>query len=158
MRNPVTRAFSHWRHERRARRETLPFRDAIRQGRERVRRLAETEGLHRTLSYLERGRYGAQLAYLLEHFPRGNLHCEIFEEFNADQPAGLGRIADFLQIAPFPADLDHIHRHQAPVSDQPPALTRDDIAYMTRLFQQDQPLLELILGRSVEIWRDLGSH
>jgi hypothetical protein len=155
LRDPITRAFSHWRHEYRAGRETLPFSIAIRRGRDRVAQMAETEGLHRSASYIERGLYGAQLAYLLEHFPKANVHCEISEEFHAGQPAGLQRLADFLRIAPFPDDIDHTHRHPAPETDDPAILDPDDIAYLTDVFRQDMLLLESILNRSVDIWRSL---
>ncbi len=70
----------------------------------------EVEGLHRYFSYVERGLYGRQLAYLLDYFPRQQIHCEISEEFFGDQAATLQRLATFLAIRPFRA-LAAVHKY-----------------------------------------------
>ena len=67
FRNPIERAFSHWCMEWARKRETLPFDQAIREGRQRVR---TSEKALRTFSYVERGFYGKQVRQLLTHCPR----------------------------------------------------------------------------------------
>jgi Sulfotransferase family len=153
LRDPVTRAFAQWKKTWSEGRETLAFAEAIRAYPERVRALAETEGLERHFSYVERGLYGRQLAYLMEHFPKENLHCEIFEEFLADRDAALGRIAGFLGIAPFPAHIPDIRRHVSREVEYPSALTPDDVAHLDTIFRDDVAALETFLGRPVPSWR-----
>jgi sulfotransferase family protein len=152
LRDPVTRAFAQWRKTWAEGRETLLFSEAIRAYPERVRALAEVEGLERHFSYVERGFYGEQLAYLTQHFPRENLHCEIFEEFLADRDAALSRIAGFLGIGPFPAGIPEIRRHAARETDYPSTLRQDDIVHLAAIFREDTARLEAFLGRRIEGW------
>lgn len=153
LRDPVARAFSNWRQEFGAGRETLPFARAIREGRERVRREAEVEGLHRYYSYIDRSRYGGQLAYLSAHFPRAQIHCEISEAFFAAPAPTLRRLANFLEIDPFPDALSRVHRNPALPAIYPSALTEADAAYLTALFRDDVAAVEVFLGRRVAEWR-----
>jgi hypothetical protein len=69
LRDPVARAWSHWRMEYARGAEREPFAWCIRDGR---RRLFDADpwGHHREFSYVERGFYGEQVARLLELFPR----------------------------------------------------------------------------------------
>jgi hypothetical protein len=79
LRDPVERAWSHYRHEVKGGRETLSFEDALAAEPE---RLARAEPLvrsgapeqlyrgHRTHSYVARGRYTEQLEVWLQYFPR----------------------------------------------------------------------------------------
>lgn len=153
LRDPVTRAFSNWQHEYSRRRETLPFSEAIRGGRSRVRAEAVTEGLQRYCAYVERGLYGEQLAYLVEHFPKRNIHCEIFEELFGDRSAGLQRIAKFLGIGDFFGDIPELRINAAHDYTYPSALSGDDIAYLVALFRDDIAVLEAALGRSITEWK-----
>jgi hypothetical protein len=152
LRDPVTRAFSNWQHEYSRRRETLPFSDAIRGGRSRVRAEAATEGLHRYCAYVERGLYGEQLAYLAEHFPKRNIHCEIFEELFGDRSAGLKRIAKFLGIGDFPGDIPELRINAAHDFTYPSALTDDDVRYLSDMFREQISMVESFLGRPIAAW------
>ncbi len=69
FRDPVERAWSHWRMERSRGAEALPFDVCIRQGRSRVDD-PSAPGHHRVHSYVERGFYGAQLTRLYRFFPQ----------------------------------------------------------------------------------------
>lgn len=153
LRDPVERAFSHWRHEWAGGRETLAFAEAIRGGRKRVRDEAETEGLHRVFSYVERGLYGEQLAYVLDRFPARNVHCEIFEDFIADQSSALARIAGFLGVAPFPRHVPNIHANRGTDLSYPSRLMPEDRAYLANLFADDTAKFEALIGRSLAQWR-----
>ncbi|MBV9990306.1 MAG: sulfotransferase [Alphaproteobacteria bacterium] len=154
LRDPVTRAFAQWKKTYSEGRETLTFAEAIRAYPDRVQALAETEGLERHFSYVERGFYGAQVAYMTELVPRANVHCEIFEEFLGDRAAALARIAEFLGIAPFARNLPELHRHPAKARDYPSVLTPDDAAFLRALYAQDAAALEAFLGRPVPAWRE----
>jgi hypothetical protein len=151
LRNPVERAFSHWRKVFSSGRDAMPFSDAIRRGRDRVQSQAEVEGLHRYFSYVERGLYGQQLAYLLDFFPRQQIHCEVSEEFFGDQAATLQRLAVFLAIRPFRA-LAPVHKNSGRTFAAVSTLSGDDVAYLSALFREEVAAVEAFLGRSIPEW------
>ena len=154
LRDPVSRAYANWCKEYAAGLEQLSFSESIREGRRRVVSQAEVEGLHRVFSYVERGLYGAQLEHLLSRFPRANVHCEVFEEFLADPHAALGRITDFLCVAPLDgsaAALPHEHRRQDIA--YPSELSKEDVAYLRDVYRDDIALAEELLGRRLDLWR-----
>lgn len=154
LRDPVTRAFAQWQKTWSEERETLTFAEAIRAYPARVASLAETEGLERHFSYVERGFYGAQISYLTQFAPKQNIHCEIFEEFVADRATALGRIAAFLGIAPFTARIPELHRHPAKKRDYPSVLRDEDIAFLRGLYREDTAALEAFLQQPIQAWRD----
>ncbi len=77
LRNPIDRAYSHYRLEIKGRYETLPFEEAIRCEQERIdgerERMINDENYHsfkyRRFSYLTRGIYIDQIEYWLKFFP-----------------------------------------------------------------------------------------
>jgi hypothetical protein len=150
LRDPVTRAYSNWRMEQVVGRETLSFSQAIREGRYRVQRQGTTEGLHRFVAYIERSQYGEQLDYLTSYFPKRNVHCEIFEEFFHDRSAGLDRIANFLNIDPFPADIAELQLNSGQTESSIPL--PEDIEFLAELFQDQVKSVEQFLGRPVASW------
>ncbi|HVU19666.1 MAG TPA: sulfotransferase [Rhizomicrobium sp.] len=153
LRDPVQRAFSHWRMMYAIENDTMPFARAIREGRARVRDEAEIEGLHRHCSYVERGFYAAQLRQVLELFPKQNVHCEIFEEFFADRTAALERLSEFLGIAPFRRDIPDVHAYKGAEIEYPSTLTPEDARYLADLYRDDTAELENMLGRAIPAWR-----
>ena len=154
LRDPVTRAFAQWKKSYAEGRETLTFADAIRAYPGRVRAMAEVEDLERHFSYVERGFYAAQLAHLARLVPRAQIHCELFEEFVTARDDALARIAAFLGIAPFAADLPALHRHPAIAQDYPSTLGAEDRAFLRALYRDDTGRLEAFLGRPIPAWRD----
>jgi hypothetical protein len=97
FRCPVQRAWSHWCMEYARGVEHLPFATAIRGERQRLR----DEHSWRSFSYVERGRYGAQLAHALALFPRRQMLFLRSQDLAAQPWATLGRVSAFLGIAPF---------------------------------------------------------
>ena len=152
LRDPVTRAFANWKKEHAAGLDAMLFEDAIRAYPERVRASAETEGLHRVISYVERGFYGSQLAYLARYFPKENVHCEIYEEFFADRTAGLERVAGFLGVGPFPASIPDLRRHASKDVAYPSTLRPEDAQDLGRLYRDEIAAVEAFLGRPVPAW------
>ncbi len=152
LRDPVVRAISNWKHEYLHGRETMPFAEAIRSGRQRVRDESSTEGLHRFRAYVERGLYGEQLDYLLRYFPEENIHCEIFEEFFRDQPAGLERLSRFLGIDLFPVDIPKMCLNRAPDLAFSPVVCSEDFTFLSKIFHHEIERVEEWLGRQVPDW------
>lgn len=157
LRNPVTRAFSNWRHERFHGREDAPFGEAIRSGRSRVYTQGTPEGLHRFFSYVERGLYGDQLLYLLKFFPRKSIHCEIYEEFFGGQRAALARIANFLGIDNFPAEVPDIHLNSTRNAQHGETLSHVDVVYLADIFRPQIEGVEQFLNRRIPSWRNPDS-
>lgn len=100
LRNPATRAYSHWNMEIKQRRETLPFDEAIRTETQRCR--AQLPLQHRRWSYIARGMYSEQLRRIWRHFPRQQTLVLKSEDFRSDPAPGLARIAEFLGVGVFP--------------------------------------------------------
>ena len=106
LRNPVSRAYSHYYHELNGGHEKLSFEDAINQEEERIgqetKKLALDERYvsynHRHYSYLARGRYVDQLKVWMELFPREQILILKSEDFYADPSNGLKQALDFIQL------------------------------------------------------------
>lgn len=99
LRDPVERAWSHWRMERRRGCENEEFGSAIRGARARV--AASPNGAHRVHSYVERGCYGSQLRRLLTHFPARNVHISSLAAMETDRESMLASICEFLNVSHF---------------------------------------------------------
>ena len=100
LRNPVTRAYSHWNMEVKQGRETLPFEVAVRTEAERCRPLLPLQ--HRRWSYVDRGRYSVQLSRIAQSFPAAQMLVLKSEALHADPVDVLARVSAFLGIGPFP--------------------------------------------------------
>lgn len=106
LRDPVERAYSHYRHEVRLGLETLSFEEAL--DAEAARTAGETERLaqspfassdgHRHYTYVARGRYAEQLRRWFEHFDREQFHVEFAERLFDDAGPALARIERFLGL------------------------------------------------------------
>lgn len=106
LRNPVSRAYSHYHHMVRTGRENLSFEEAIEA--EAVRLAGVEEKLktdptfpmegHRTYSYLGRGRYAEQLERWFRYYPREQFLIMRSEDFFKDPGAVCARIHAFLGL------------------------------------------------------------
>ncbi len=85
LRNPVDRAYSHYWLNRGKGKESLDFVDALEA--EPARLAAATYGAADRHSYLDRGRYLAQLEHVCANFDRSGLCAVLFDDLVAD-PAG----------------------------------------------------------------------
>ena len=139
FRDPVERAWSHWRMEFGRGAEVHPFAWCIREGRQRVANAA-TPGFHREYSYVERGFYGAQLERLYKHFPRSQVLLLSSEDLASEPQAALARVTDFLGVSPFPGKIEarrsHVGREMSP-ADYP---TAEDVALLRSIYASDQAL------------------
>jgi len=146
FRDPVERAWSHWRMESGRGAEAYPFAWCIREGRDRVAADPVTPGFHREYSYVERGFYGAQLERLLQHFPRSQTLLLASEDLASDPGAVLARVTDFLGVPPFPGKIEarrsHVGREMNP-SDHP---TAEDVALLRSIYASDQRLFAELAG------------
>ena len=144
LRDPVERAWSHWRMETSRGVETKPFSWCIRQGRARLFE-AHPWGVHREFSYVERGFYGEQVERLLGRFAREQVLFLTADELRAAPSATLARVNAFLG-APPPAPVDHRDVHVG--QDVGGALSSDDAAFLREIYAEDQQRLRSLTGIS----------
>ncbi len=108
LRDPVSRAYSHYHHEVRLGHETLSFEEALRREPERLRgaeaQLRADPALlhesHQHHSYATRGLYAEQIERWLARFPRERVLIQKSEDFFADEQQCFDEVCRFLEIGP----------------------------------------------------------
>lgn len=148
FRDPVARAWSQWCMEYARGDETLPFAQAIREGRARVR--AGEKGM-RHHSYIERGAYGVQAARALALFPRRQVLFLESVELARDPAGVLARIAQFLDIEPF-GPVTPLWRNARPAVDFPAWPDAADRDHILARLAHDRVLFERLTGLSSAGW------
>lgn len=149
LRNPVTRAYSHWNwnHEHaRGRLDPLPFEQAI--GAE-EKRCADALPLQtKRFSYIDRGFYSRQIRRIWGVFPVEQTLILKSEELEHTPESALARITDFLRITRFPAVQPrnvNARPYRAPMS-------ADARAYLCDVFAPEVRRLEQLLGWDCSDW------
>ena len=142
LRDPVERAWSHWRMEYSRGVETHPFSWCIREGR---RRLLDAEpwGVHREFSYVERGFYGEQIERLFSILSREQVLVLTADSLRADPGAVLGQVADFLGT---PKRNAITHREVHVGREVGAQLAADDADYLRGLYARDMQHLGALTG------------
>ncbi|WP_395671820.1 sulfotransferase domain-containing protein [Phenylobacterium sp.] len=146
LRDPVARAWSHWKMEYARGAETERFAWCIREGRQRLFD-ARPWGHHREFSYVERGFYGEQMARLLALFPREQVLVLTSDALREDPGAALAKVRAHIgaPIGPAPARREvHVGRQM----DYPSELTAEDVAFLRRIYATDQARLRDLVGFS----------
>jgi Sulfotransferase domain len=147
LRNPITRAYSHWNKEWRRGREALPFMEALRAEPERARAALPLQ--IRREAYADRGFYCRQLRRLWEHFPVDQTLILQSSALQADPVATLARIAHFLGLGPFPpgaARAANVRQYEQP-------LRPDEWTYLAGIYADEIRELEQLLGWDCSSWR-----
>jgi len=141
LRDPVERAWSHWRMETSRGVEAHSFSWCIREGRRRLFDAAPW-GVHREFSYVERGLYGEQLERALELFPREQLLVLQAEDLRSRPVDALGAVAQFLN-GPAPAAVERREVHVG--ADVGAALGLPDREFLDEIYSADQRRLAQLL-------------
>jgi len=144
LRDPVQRAWSHWRMEYARGAETQPFAWCIRDGRKRLFD-AEPWGHHREFSYVERGFYGEQVERLLAIFPREQVLILRSEDLRGDPAPVLSAVRAFIGLPPGPlaaAREVHVGRDM----DYGSELTDADVGFLRDLYARDMARLRDLTG------------
>lgn len=146
LRNPVTRAYSHWNHERQAGREALSFREALLAERARTEQ-ARPQQL-RDSAYVERGMYTKQLERIWALFPREQTLVLRTDDLRTALVDVFARIGSFLAVARFtPAHpiTANAHAYEAPMSAA-------DRRYLVGVFEREISDLGRLLGWDCREW------
>lgn len=112
LRNPITRAYSHYNMSTIRKKETLSFEDAIAKEPERLKddimQIASTHNYqafnHRHFSYVDRGIYHIQLKRWFKSFPREQFYINQSESFFKDPNKITNEIFVFLGLKPHPIE------------------------------------------------------
>lgn len=144
LRDPVERAWSHWRMEYSRGVETHPFSWCIREGRQRLF-AAEPWGVHREFSYVERGFYGEQIERLFSTFPREQVLVLTADGLREQPGESLGQVANFLEI-PRGGAVEHRDVHVG--QEVGVQLAAEDRAYLRSLYAHDMARLTSLTGIS----------
>ena len=158
FRDPVERAWSHWKMEfaRHAERELFAW--CIREGRARMADADPVPGFHRVHSYVERGFYGRQLARALELFPRDQLLLLGSDALKCDPDATIARICGFLDIAT-PAQPVRARRSRVAADiAYPSQLTRNDVTFLQRIFGEEIARFGSLTGDTASIAAEWLTH
>lgn len=146
LRNPVDRAHSGWKMERKRQVDPLPFADAV--ARETERCSVALPLQHRVFSYLDRGYYAHQVRRLFRIFGRKNCLIILSEDLATDHAATLRRVFEFLGVDPNvtpPAEKVFENAY-------PDELDKKLRARLIELFYFDIRELENLLGRDLSAW------
>jgi len=144
LRDPVERAWSHWRMEYARGVETRPFAWCVREGRQRLFD-AEPWGHHREFSYVERGFYGEQAERVLSLFPKAQALFLKSDDLRADPGPALAQVRALLGLPPAatPAPREvHVGREMA----YPSQLGAEDIQYLRAVYAPDAERLAALTG------------
>lgn len=142
LRDPVERAWSHWKMETSRGVETAPFSWCIRQGRQRL--FARSPwGADREISYVERGFYGEQIERLLGLFPREQVLILQADDLRREPNVVLGRVNAFLGAgAPPSTERREVHVG----ADVGAELAADDVAFLREIYADDMRRLTALTG------------
>ena len=146
LRNPITRAYSHWNMERDRDVDPLPFWDALQAEPARLREALPYQ--NRKFSYADRGFYTGQLRRLWAFFPAEQVLVLRYEELLREPDETLGKVFDFLgveRLPPIPPQEAHVRPYSGRMS-------RREWEYLRDLFEFEIRALERILGWDCAEW------
>ncbi len=141
LRDPVERAWSHWRMETSRGAEREPFGWCVRQGRQRLFDSLPW-GHHREYSYVERGFYGEQFERLYAIFPRDQVLALKADDLRTDPNRVLGEVCAFLGAPPPPSTSPRaVH-----VGQEMAGLEPADVDHLRRVYAADLARLKALTG------------
>jgi hypothetical protein len=146
LRNPITRAFSHWNMERQRGNETLGFLEALRTEQQRCRLAVPQQ--HRIFSYCDRGFYSEQLRRLWHFFPRRQT-LVIKQDALLHEPANtLALVHSHLNVSPMSIDAPQRTHCLAYDQDMEPEAYR----WLKSVFEPEIRILETMLQWDCSDW------
>lgn len=145
FRDPVERAYSHWKMEAARGFDDAPFAWAIREGRGRVDDPA-ARGHHRVFSYVERGFYAAQLDRAFALFPRNNILLLDSGDLAARPDEVLETVCRFVGVPRFDARQGPLRANVGPEAGRFPPLAEEDRRHLRDLYAEDQTRFAQMTG------------
>ena len=146
FRDPIERAFSHWKMEYARGVEREGFAHSIRDGRARMALSRPTPGYDRVASYVERGFYGRQLDRAQRLFGRERVLCLAQDALDREPDLAVARICRFLDVAPPAAPLRPRRVRTAREIAYPSVLDPADITHLHACFAAEMRRFAALVG------------
>lgn len=146
LRDPVERAWSHFRMDKRLQREGETFSNAIRTERERARRSLPRQDRER--SQVARGFYAHQVRNLKRLFPDEQLLFLRSEDLSVNGEAELNKVTDFLAVSRFSFAQEPRHNSASDDEVMPP----EDRSFLEDIYRLDASETRRLLGWDQGSW------
>lgn len=146
LRNPITRAFSHWNMEHARGTDRKSFWDALCNEEKRCREAAPLQ--HRVYSYADRGFYTRQLARVWEFIPRAQTLVIRQEALKREAQPTLDAVCDFLGVTRLPVRAEK-DVHSLAYRE---TMTRREWTFLANTFETEIRALERLLGWDCSDW------
>jgi len=146
LRNPITRAYSHWNMERSRHAESLDFQQAIEQEQQRCRIALPLQ--HRVYSYLDRGYYSSQLRRIWRFFPPQQTLVLKHEQLLNEPAETLTRVCEYLGVGAMAFKGNEQH-HARPYEEAMPERARQ---WLGNHFEPEIRQLEQLVGWNCSDW------
>ena len=146
LRNPITRAFSHWNMEFQKGRDDLTFSEAIRVEEERLQEIYPLQ--HRYFSYIDRGYYSKQINNIWTYFPKDQVLILRQEDLKKDVKRTLDSISEFLGVSRF-ENVAPVVKHKREYNYD---MLNEDKVFLRNLFYQEIKELEVMLSWDCSDW------
>lgn len=152
LRHPARRAFSQWKMEITRERETLPFGEAIREGRDRA--AGQRQRYLRRHSYVERGHYAAQVRRLLDLFGPEQVYFARTDHLWTRSEEVVGEVLDHLGVArrTLTEGREYVVPLKKTVRVDP--LSDADRTHLQSLFADDIRATAALTGLDLDDWLD----
>lgn len=146
LRDPVSRAYSHWNMQRERGIESLSFWDALQAERSRSRTLPQLE--FNRFAYTDRGFYVAQLERIWQIFPREQTLILKSEDLWAAPAETLQKVSRFLAVEDFPEPA----QLRVLAGSYQTTMAKREKSYLATLFAEEVRNLESLLGWDCSSW------
>jgi len=148
LRNPITRAFSHWNMQRDRGRDKMSFREAMRL--EDVRCSPYLSENYRRFSYVRRGFYSKQIERVWSFFGKEQTLIMKSEDLRGDHMNALNKICNFICVDPY-AGVGEKTAHSRPYTV---GIEEEDFEYLLGVYSEEIDKLENLLGWNLQSWRN----
>lgn len=148
LRNPITRAFSHWNMEFERLKEQNDFFEAIQKEYSSIQKKIHIQ--NRVSSYLERGLYSQQIKKILEYFSRDQLLIIRSKSLKNNPQETLNNISKFLQISSF-RDIKQKKVHSRRYYRK---MTKEEYSFLKNYYKKELYNLENLLDWDLREWKN----
>ena len=149
LRNPISRAFSHWNMEKNKRNEKRSFHDSIQSEFSNFNK-NYVYGENRNTSYLERGLYSKQITQIFEYFDKSQLMILQNESLRNTPNIVLDDVSKYLSISPF-KEVQHKEIHSNQYNS---TIEEKDFLFLQEYYNDEISLLEGFLKWDLSGWKN----
>ncbi|MEM9546794.1 MAG: sulfotransferase [Bacteroidota bacterium] len=150
LRNPITRAFSHWNMQVERNIEKHDFYYCIQNESARLKNATPLD--IRRYSYVERGLYAEQIERMLHFFDKKQILFIKYEAFLENQETTIEQILTFLNVSSIDHEIKLIKTHNIPYKKK---LSKIAFDYLSSFYKKDINKVEEMLGWDCRDWKHI---